>query len=76
MHIGRVNATELEIVIARAVMLVMAVGIVFTGYTLITRPLAIPVAVGLWLGAAAIAFLGLWGKLPEAPDSGGDGSRP
>jgi hypothetical protein len=67
MHIDTGTAIRLETFFARFVMLVMAAGIAFTGYSLITRPLAIPVAVVLWLGAAAIFFLGLWGRLPQEP---------
>lgn len=59
------TATAIEAFIARLVMIVMAAGIAYTGYSLITRPLAIPVAVVLWLGATAIFFLGLWGRLPH-----------
>lgn len=59
------TATAIEAFIARLVMIVMAAGIAYTGYSLITRPLAIPVAVVLWLGATAIFFLGLWGELPH-----------
>ena len=67
MSIDTATAIRLETFLARFVMIVMAAGIAYTGYTLITRPLAIPVAVVLWLGAAAIFFLGLWGRLPQEP---------
>lgn len=50
---------------ARLVMIVMAIGIALTGATLLTTPLAIPMVVGLWLGAAAILMLGIWGPLPH-----------
>jgi hypothetical protein len=59
------TATRIETFIARLVMIGLATGIAYTGYSLITRPLAIPVAVVLWLGATAIFFLGLWGRLPH-----------
>ena len=62
------NTTRLETFAARLVMIVMAAGIAFTGYSVITRPLAIPLAIVLWLGATAIFFLGVWGKLPAAAD--------
>ena len=65
MHIEPETAIRLETFAARFVMIVMAAGIAYTGYTLITRPLAIPVAIILWLGATAIFFLGLWGRLPQ-----------
>ena len=59
------TVVRLEAFFARLVMIVMAAGIAFLGYAVITRPLAIPVAIVLWLGATAIFFLGLWGKLPN-----------
>ena len=68
MHIEPATVIRLETFAARLVMIVMAAGIAYTGYTLITRPLAIPVAIVLWLGAAAIFFLGLWGPLPQTPE--------
>jgi hypothetical protein len=67
MQINTRTVIRLETFLARFVMIVMAAGIAYTGYSLITRPLAIPVAVVLWLGAAAIFFLGLWGRLPQEP---------
>lgn len=68
MHLEPATAIRLETYAARFVMIVMAAGIAYTGYTLITRPLAIPVAIVLWLGATAIFFLGLWGRLPQTPE--------
>ena len=47
---------------------VMAASIAYLGYSVITRPLAIPLAIVLWLGAAAMFFLGVWGRLPPATD--------
>ena len=59
------TVVQVEAFFARLVMFVMAAGIAFLGYSVITRPLAIPVAVVLWLGATAILFLGIWGTLPR-----------
>jgi hypothetical protein len=59
------TVVQVEAFFARLVMIVMAAGIAFLGYSVITRPLAIPVAIVLWLGATAIFFLGIWGKLPN-----------
>jgi hypothetical protein len=67
MPIDRATTVRLETFVARLVMIVMAAGIAYTGYSVITRPLAIPLAIILWLGAAAIFFLGLWGPLPQTP---------
>ena len=58
-------STRIEIVLARLIMIVLALGIVFVGYTLLTTPWAIPLTVGLWLGGVAIAALGIRGKLPH-----------
>ena len=59
------TVVRLEAFFARLVMIVMAAGIAFLGYSIITRPLAIPVAIVLWLGAVAIFCLGIWGRLPN-----------
>ena len=65
MHTNTITVVRLEAFFARLVMIVMAAGIAFLGYSVITHPLAIPVAIVLWLGATAIFFLGVWGKLPD-----------
>jgi hypothetical protein len=62
------TVTRIETFLARLVMLLMAAGVAFTGYWVITRPLAIPLAIVLWLGATAMFFLGIWGTLPAAKD--------
>lgn len=67
MHTHTATIVRIETFLARLVMIVMAAGLAYTGYSLITTALAIPVAVTLWLGAAAIFFLGLWGRLPQEP---------
>lgn len=65
MQLDPATTVRIETFFARLVMIVMAAGIAYTGYSLITTPLAIPVAIVLWLGATAIFFLGLWGPLPQ-----------
>jgi hypothetical protein len=65
MRTDTTTVVRLEAFFARLVMIVMAAGIAFLGYSVITRPLAIPIAIVLWLGATAIFFLGVWGKLPN-----------
>ena len=65
MHANTINVVRVEAFFARLVMIVMAAGIAFLGYSVITRPLAIPIAIVLWLGATAIFFLGIWGRLPN-----------
>lgn len=57
-------STRMEIVFARLVMLITAIGIVLVGYSILTTPLAIPLTVALWLGAIAVAALGVRGRLP------------
>lgn len=56
---------RIEAFLARLVMIVMAAGIAYVGYTLLTTAWAIPFVIVLWLGAAAILNLGLWGRLPH-----------
>jgi hypothetical protein len=68
MHIDPVTTVRIETYVARLVMIVMAAAIAYTGYSVITRPLAIPLAIILWLGATAIFFLGIWGTLPQTPE--------
>ena len=50
----------------RVLMIAMAVCLVYFGVTLLTRGLFIPVTIGLWLGALAMAGLGILGKLPDS----------
>jgi hypothetical protein len=56
---------RIEIAFARLVMIVIAIGIIFIGFTLLMTPWAIPLTVALWLGGVAIAALGIRGKLPQ-----------
>jgi hypothetical protein len=65
MYPNTLTVVRIEAFFARLVMIVMAAGIAFLGYSIITRPLAIPLAIVLWLGATAIFFLGVWGRLPS-----------
>ena len=59
------SSTRIEIVLARLVMVVMAAGMVYVGATLLVTPIAIPLTVGLWLGAVSILVLGIFGRLPH-----------
>ena len=56
-------STRLAILVARIVMIVMAAGIAYLGFAVLTTPWSIPLAIGLWLGAAAILGLGLFDDL-------------
>jgi hypothetical protein len=33
-----------------------------TGFVVLTRPMAVPLTIGLWMGAAGSFFLGIWGN--------------
>jgi hypothetical protein len=57
---------RVETIAARSTMVAVAVGVVAVGVSLLSTPLAIPMTVGLWLGAAGLVFLGVFGKLPNA----------
>jgi len=56
--------TRIERVAARGTMVGVALGVIAVGVMLLTSPTAIPLTIGLWLGAAALVFLGVFGKLP------------
>jgi hypothetical protein len=59
---------HIETIALRGLMLGMAGIAVATGLMLLTTPLAIPVVVGMWISGAAMAWLGLWGRLPVAQE--------
>jgi hypothetical protein len=46
-------------------MVAVAIGMIAIGVSLLTTPVAMPMTVGLWLGAAGLVFLGLFGNLPH-----------
>jgi hypothetical protein len=64
---ARSLSTRLEIITLRAVMIVMAAGTALVGASLLTTPVAIPIVIGLWLGALGMFALGVWGRLPDQP---------
>ena len=53
-----------EAAILRVLMVAMAAGTWFAGFSLLTSPLAIPFTLGIWAGAATMAWLGIFGALP------------
>ncbi len=59
------RAAHIEAAAARVVMFALAAGIAYVGSTLLVTPLAIPLTVVLWLGAAGILGLGVFGRLPD-----------
>ena len=58
------KVVHFETVAVRGLMLGMAGVAIATGITLLTSPLAVPVVVGIWISGAAMAWLGVWGRLP------------
>jgi hypothetical protein len=57
---------KLETIVARSTMVAVAIGMIAVGVSLLTTPIAILITVSLWLGAAGLVFLGLFGKLPHS----------
>jgi hypothetical protein len=57
--------TQTERVLARLFMFLTVLLLLGTGLALLTSPAWIPVTVVLWLSAAAIAGIAVWGPLPE-----------
>lgn len=57
--------TMFAIVMGRLVMIATGAWTAYIGYTLLTRPLAIPVTVTLWLIAAVVIALGARGKIQD-----------
>jgi hypothetical protein len=55
---------KFETIVARSTMVAVAIGVIAIGVSLLTTPVAIPMTAGLWLGAAGLVFLGVFGKLP------------
>lgn len=56
---------RVETAILRTLMIIMAIIAVATGVFLLRSPLAVPITVGIWISAAAMIFLGIWGRLPQ-----------
>lgn len=54
------NEKRLEIGV-RIAALLLAVIFAATGFVVLTRPLAIPLTISLWMGAAISFLLGIWG---------------
>ena len=55
----------------RALTIAIAMLLFGLGYTLLTRPLMVPVTIGIWLGAAVAVGLAIWGPLPDGRDRQG-----
>ena len=57
------RSTIFMIFAARAVMIFTGAWMAYIGYTLLTRPIAIPLTITVWLIAAATIALGARGKI-------------
>ena len=57
---------ELEAIAVRTVMVLIAIGVIAVGFTLLTSPLAVPLTIAMWLGAAAIVGLAVFGQFPAS----------
>jgi uncharacterized membrane protein HdeD (DUF308 family) len=55
----------IETVAARGTMVAVAAMTFAIGFAVLSSPMAVLFTVGLWLGGAALAFLGLFGELPD-----------
>ena len=62
-HLSR--SVRVQLVLARGVMIATGLWAAYIGYTLLTTPLAIPLTVAVWLGAAAAVALGARGKIAQ-----------
>ena len=56
---------KIETVAARGTMLAVAVMTFAIGFAVLSSPMAVVFTLGLWLGGASLAFLGLFGELPN-----------
>jgi hypothetical protein len=65
MHTNFDTRFKFENLAGRAIMMGNAVILIGLGTTLLTRPLAIPVTIAFWLGAVALAFLGIFGDFSD-----------
>jgi hypothetical protein len=60
------TAGELQAIGFRSVLVLTAVGVVATGFTLLTSIVAVPITIGLWLGAAALVGAAVFGQFPTS----------
>ena len=58
------TGAELERAAMRVLLVVIALGFVAIGFTVLTAPLLVPVTVGLWLCGAAALGLAVFGRFP------------
>jgi len=61
---------KLELVVLRCLAAVIAAGVAYAGFAILTRPLAVPLTLLLWIIAALIVLLAALVRLPaETPRS-------
>lgn len=60
----------MKLVVLRCLAVVIAAGIAYAGFAILTRPLAVPLTIVLWIVAALIVLLAALVRLPgETPRS-------
>jgi hypothetical protein len=64
--VAPLTAAELQAIAVRTVMVLLALGVIAVGFTLLTSPLAVPLTIAMWLGAAAIVGLAVFGQFPTS----------
>lgn len=64
------HVDEVAAGILRGLMVAMAAGTWYVGFSLLTSPVAIPFTLGLWAGAVGMAWLGIFGHLPTDCEGG------
>jgi hypothetical protein len=52
----------------RLSLFVIAVMLAVCGFVVLTRPMAVPLTIGLWMGAAVSLMLGIWGNFRSQAD--------
>lgn len=59
-----ITGPELERAALRVVLVMIALGFIAIGFTVLTAPLLVPMTVGLWLCGAAALGLAVFGRFP------------
>jgi hypothetical protein len=60
----------------RLILFVLAVIFTACGFVVLTRPLAVPFTITMWMGAAASLMLGIWGNFRSHADGSFRGFLP
>ena len=59
------DTRKLQLIAVRLLAVVIAAGIAYVGFAILTRPLAVPVTILLWIVAALIVLLAALVRLPD-----------